>query len=164
MEAPNCLIYPATTRQLGAGQNGRVTLPKTWELPLAGFVVNDIWFSGRIGIVTYKSRGKGDWNAPNAKLWFGGPFTFQDGLGQVHDLDAGDPWESLTPLFELRHQFIERAVANDSSQIEVRFERGLVLAAGPSPQYENWEVSGPDGLNLVGMPGGGDPRISGNLG
>jgi hypothetical protein len=138
-------------------------LPKSWQIPLAGFVVTDVWFSGRIGIVAYKAPRKGDDSAPSARLWFGRPFTFRDGRGEIHNLDAGDPWKSLVPLFELRHQFIESAVVDDSSQIEVRFETGLILAAGSSPKYENWELSGPDGLNLVGMPGGGDPRISGEL-
>ena len=140
-----------------------MTSPKTWDLPLAGFLVTDVWFSGRIGVVAYETRRKGDWNAPRATLWFGGPFTFQDRDGRTHNLDAGDPWDSLTPLFGLRYEYIESAEANDSSQINVRFGRGVLLSAGPTPQYENWELSGPNGLNLVGMPGGGDPRISGEL-
>jgi hypothetical protein len=74
--------------------------------------------------VAYKTRRKGDDSAPSARLWFGGPFTFRDGRGEVHNLDAGDSWESLVPLFELRHHFIESAVADDSSQNEVRFETG----------------------------------------
>lgn len=148
----------------GRGQNEAVPLPtKSWDLPLAGFVVNDVWFSGRIGVVAYKTRRKGDWNAPRATLWFGGPFTFHDRSGQIHNLDAEAAWESLTVLFELRYQYIEAAVADDTSRIEVRFDRGDILGAGPHPQYENWELSGPGDLNLVGMPGGGDPRISGDL-
>lgn len=137
--------------------------PKVWELPLAGFGVNDVWFSGRIGVVAYKSGGKGDWNAPRATLWFGGPFTLHDRSGAAHNLDAGAPWESLTVLFQLRHHVIQSATADDLSRIEVRFDTGYRLAAGPDPQYENWELSGPGDLNLVGMPGGGDPRISGEL-
>ncbi len=147
----------------GTGQNGCVTPSKTWDLPLAGFAVTDIWFSGRIGVVAYKTRRKGDRNAPKATVWFGGPFSLRDRNGVVHDLDAGADWTSLTALFELRHQFIESATADDSSSIEVYFELGYRLTAGPVPQYENWELSGPGDINVVGMPGGGDPRISGDL-
>jgi hypothetical protein len=35
----------------------------------------------------------------------------------------------------------------------------LAFTAGPDGPYENWEVVGPRGLKIVGLPGGGEPAI-----
>jgi len=68
----------------------------SWELPVAGFAVTDIWFSGQVYVTAYR-RG---------------------------DATKGS------------------------------------LSVGPHPRYENWELTGPDGLYLVAPPGAGDPRIN----
>ncbi len=130
-----------------------MALSTTWDVPLAGFVVTDIWFSGHIRVIASKPSGGGG-NPLQAKIWFGGPLTFRDESGRVHDLDAGGAWEFLIALFELRHQVIESAVADEASQIQICFELGQFLAAETHPQDENWGLLGPDGLNLVGMPAG----------
>jgi ATP-dependent 26S proteasome regulatory subunit len=39
------------------------------------------------------------------------------------------------------------------------FEEGFQLRASSGERYENWEVVGPRGLLLVGLPGGGEPAI-----
>jgi hypothetical protein len=96
-------------------------------------------------------------------IWFGGEFTFQDSAGVVHPLNAEAPWDTMTMLFDLRHDSIQSARADSSSRLEVLFGSGAILRAGPDPNYENWELVGPDDLYLVGVPGGGDPRISGGL-
>jgi hypothetical protein len=67
----------------------------------------------------------------------------------------------MTPLLDLRHKIVVNAIADNRSRIEILFDDGSTLEAGPDGNYENWEVVGPDGLNLIGMPSGGDPRILG---
>jgi Family of unknown function (DUF6188) len=130
-----------------------MALLATSEVPLAGFVVTDIWFSGRIRLIAAKPSSRGG-NPLQVKIWFGGPLTFRGESGRVHDLDAGGAWEFLIALFELRHQVIESAVADEASRIQICFELGQILAAETQPQDENWGLLGPDGLHLVGMPTG----------
>jgi hypothetical protein len=138
--------------------------PVVWDLPIIGYQVATVEFSGRIGVVAYGTRSEGERFAPSARLCFGGSFVLSDQAGTRHNLNAEFGWEALTGLLNLRHRTVVSAVADDDSHIEVTFDDGSKLIAGPDPAYENWELDGPRGLNLVAMPGGGDPRISGNLG
>jgi hypothetical protein len=41
----------------------------------------------------------------------------------------------------------------------VTFESGAELVAGSGERYENWQVSAPGGLLVVGMPGDHEPAI-----
>ena len=84
-------------------------------------------------------------------MWFGGPLSFRDESGRVHDLDAGGAWEFSIARFELRHQVIELVTTDEASYLDVRCELGQVLAPGTQPHHENWRLVGPDDLNLVGM-------------
>lgn len=135
-----------------------------WGLPIIGYRVVTIEFSFRIGIHAYGERSEDERFAPSAALYFGGSFWLCDQDGVRHNLDAESPWDSLTGLLELRHKSVVTAMADDGSHIEVTYDDGTKLMAGPDSAYENWELVGPRGLYLVAIPGGGDPRISGNLG
>ena len=137
--------------------------PEAWDLPIVGYEVATVEFSGRIGVIAYGSRSEGERFAPSVGLYFGGRFVLHDQDGTIHSLDATMPWDQLTPLLALRHKTVVSAAADAGSHIDVTFDDGSSLAAGPQPPYENWELVGPRGLNLVAMPSGGDPRISGGL-
>jgi Family of unknown function (DUF6188) len=140
------------------------TDPEVWDLPIVGYEVVTVEFSGRIGVVAYGTRSEDESYAPSAGLYFGGGFLLHDQHGVLHSLDAESPWESLTPLLALRHRTVVLATADSRSHIEIQYDDGSKLIAGPQPPYENWELVGPRGLNLVAMPSGGDPRILGDLG
>jgi hypothetical protein len=132
-----------------------------WELPIAGFQVYEVGFGGRIDFTAYGRRRENEVSAPSMRLSIGGKFHYVDSDGNRHTFDAQESWQSLTPLLDLRHRVVDSASADSRSHIEILFDDGSTLDTGPDGKYENWEVVGPDGLNLVGMPGGGDPRISG---
>jgi hypothetical protein len=133
----------------------------SWELPVVGFAVTDIWFSGQVYVTAY---GRGDATkgiaTPTARITLGGAFVLRSADGAEHRLSAEDAWITLTPLFSLRHSSIDRAIADRTGSLRVEFEDAASLWVGPHPRYENWEFTGPDGLYLVAPPGGGDPRIS----
>ena len=59
-------------------------------------------------------------------------------------------WEDLAPIFALRHDRIGSAIAtaSDARLWEIQFASGRRILAGPDPNYENWEVSGP-GFRLI---------------
>jgi hypothetical protein len=67
----------------------------------------------------------------------------------------------MTPLLDQRHKIVVEVTADNKSRIEILFDDGSTLEAGPDGNYENWEVVGSDGLNPIGMPSGGDPRMLG---
>jgi hypothetical protein len=138
--------------------------PLVWELPIINYQVVTIEFSFRIGVVAYGTRSEGERYAPSAGLYFGGSFVLYDQEGVRYDLDATSPWDSLARLLALRHKTVVSAVADNDSHIEITFDDRSKLMAGPDPAYENWELVRPGELNLVAMPDGGDPRISGQLG
>ncbi len=133
----------------------------SWQLPIVGFEVIEIWFSGIVYVVAY---GQGDPTrgiaAPNTKIGLGGAFVLRAADGVEHRLDGSEPWSTLTPLLSLRHSEICSACADRESVLRIEFSDGAVISAGPDPQYENWDLQGPDGLWLVAPPGGGDPRIT----
>ncbi|WP_155373308.1 DUF6188 family protein [Catellatospora vulcania] len=47
------------------------------------------------------------------------------------------------------------AVAFKSGSLRIVFSSGHVLRAEPDPQYEAWTTSGPGGMSIVSLPGGG---------
>jgi hypothetical protein len=132
-----------------------------WDLPIVGFEVLEVWFSGEAYLIVYGNRADSALTeAPHARLSLGGSFSLVEPDGRRCSLDATGPWEALVPLLSLRHAAIESAITDRDGHLEVRFEPGFVLAVEPQPRYEAWGMSGPASLILACPPGGGDPRIS----
>jgi hypothetical protein len=130
-----------------------------WTCPITGFEVIEVRFSGRVYVTAYGKRAEGDREAPCTDIAIGGAFTFIDSSGTEHALSAIEPWESLVPLFSLRHDHVASAVADRTGWLTVRFHSGASLEVGPDGQYENWELVGPNGILIVGLPGGGEPAV-----
>jgi Family of unknown function (DUF6188) len=135
--------------------------PEQWALPIVGFEVLQVWFSGETYLIVYGTKTDAAvTEAPHAQLSFGGAFRLLEPNGTLHFLDGGGPWEALVQVLSLRHAVIESATADRQGHLVVRFEPGFVITAEPDPQYEAWGMSGPGSLILACPPGGGDPRIS----
>ncbi len=130
-----------------------------WAAPLAGFDVIEVNFSGAIYVTAYGKRAEDEKQAPSTTITLGGAFGLVDRSGVDHRLSAEDPWETLTPLFSLRHDTIESAIADRNGWLVVKFDSGATLEAGPVGGYENWQISGPGGILIVGLPRGGEPAV-----
>jgi len=130
-----------------------------WTAPVVGFEVIEVSFSGQVYVTAYGKRADDEEEAPRTTLSLGGDFFLVDGSGAQHQLSAEGPWEALTPLLALRHDHIASAVADRSGWLVVRFESGAKLAVGPNGQYENWQLMGPNGILIVGLPSGGEPAV-----
>jgi hypothetical protein len=130
-----------------------------WTAPVAGFSVISVSFGGQADIVTYGQRADDEKEAPSATITVAGPFRFLDKLGVDHQLDAEGPWDSLVPLLSLRHDHIGSAVADRLGNLVVRFESGALVEVGFTGLYENWQLSGPHGVLIVGLPSGGEPAV-----
>lgn len=65
-----------------------------------------------------------------------------------------DPEDAFEPVLHLIGQTIEAATVDPVGALNITFEGGARLHVGPDPDYEAWNVSGPDGALVVSMPGG----------
>lgn len=121
---------------------------------MSGFEVLAIAFGGETCVTAYGHGGA------TVAFALGGPFLLCDAGDDEIEFDALSSWSALTPLLDLRYDTIEEAWVDTAARLRVRFHSGRRLKAGPDPQYENWQVTGPGDLRLVAPPGGGDPRVS----
>ena len=132
-----------------------------WTAPVVGFTVIDVRFGGQVYVTAYGKRADDEQEAPSTTISLGGDFILKDRSGAEYQLNGGGQWESLTPLFSLRHDRIASAVADRKGWLFVGFHSGAKLEVGPDGQYENWQVMGPNGILIVGLPSGGEPAVWG---
>jgi hypothetical protein len=82
--------------------------------------------------------------------------------GTEHRLNAEEAWSTLVPVLALRHAHIVAATADRTGVLDIAFDDGSAISAGPDPNsnYENWGIAGPATLKLVAKPSGGRWLIS----
>ena len=80
----------------------------------------------------------------------GGPFTLKE-HGQTQEFDPGDSAVPPTHLLERR---VARAEIAVDGTLTVYFVDGTVLRCGAQPEYEAWQINGPNGLLIGALPGG----------
>jgi hypothetical protein len=127
--------------------------------PVVGFEVLHVNFGFQVFVTAYGDRAEDEKEVPTTTVTLAGPFVLLDPFGHEHRLNAEDPWQSLTPLFTLRHDRIASAVADRKGWLMVQFDSGAKLEVGPTGMYENWQLSGPQGVLIVGLPSGGEPAV-----
>jgi len=120
-----------------------------WALPIAGFEVLTLTFAPHgVDVIAYGPDGI------STVIRLSGPFEYRDAEGAARTLDPEtQSWADLGVLFALRRDHIELATATQDSRLRVEFASGRVLASGADGAYENWEVSGPGNMLIVGTPG-----------
>ena len=118
-----------------------------------------IEFGGRIVVSASGKREGEERFAPLVDLIFNSRFSFQEPSGKSYELDAEGPWDLLAALFTLRHCRISSGEVTRDSSICVEFVEGFQLRANSGERYENWEVTGPRSVKVVGLPGGAEPAI-----
>lgn len=65
-----------------------------------------------------------------------------------------DSEQSFQPIRELVGRTVETAEVDHKGALSVTFEGGSHVRVEPDPDYEAWNVSGPNGALVVSMPGG----------
>jgi hypothetical protein len=85
-----------------------------WDLPIRGFLVTDVRFSGELYVIAY---GEGADSAlpkgpPRTQIRLGGPFGLSLSGGIEHRLNAEDPWDTLVPVLALRAARVAFATAS----------------------------------------------------
>lgn len=77
--------------------------------------------------------------------------------GTSHVVEPGGDFDQLAPVLPLsRSKVIAEGRAFDDGRLEVVMQDGWRLSVVPEPEsaYESWNITGPDGLLIVSMPGG----------
>ena len=132
-----------------------------WTAPVVGFSVVEVRFGGQAYVTAYGQRADDEQEAPNTTISLPSDFDFVDQTGAEHALNGEASWESLTPLLSLRHDRIASAVADRRGWLVVLFDSGAKLEVRPNGQFENWQLMGPNGVLIVGLPTGGEPAVWG---
>jgi hypothetical protein len=78
----------------------------------------------------------------------------RDDGSQVHMDPEGDHG-LLAPILELGRSVAQGGLAFDDGPLELIFARGSRLSVGASEAYEAWQISGPQGVLVASLPGGG---------
>jgi hypothetical protein len=74
-----------------------------WRIPVVGWTVIEITFSGSIYISAYGESPGGGQAAPETAITLAGDFTYTDQSGVQHYLTGDRAWEALVPLLSLRY-------------------------------------------------------------
>jgi len=72
--------------------------------------------------------------------------------GNHHELDPRDR-ASLGPILALYPATLETAAVDDPATLTLRFASGASITVRQDPQYEAWQVNGPDNYLVVCTPG-----------
>lgn len=84
-------------------------------------------------------------------------FILEHPDGTSHIVEPGGDFDQLYPVLPLsRSKVITAAKAFDDGRLEVVMQDGYRLSVVPEPEsvYESWNVTGPNGLMIVSLPGG----------
>lgn len=74
--------------------------------------------------------------------------------GQVTLPPDADSDEALQPVHRLVGRSVTAATYAETGSLRVEFTDSATLTVEPDPDYEAWNVLGPNGLLVVCMPGG----------
>ena len=80
--------------------------------------------------------------------------TLVDNAAVTHHLGATRPGD-LGPLLGLLRAGITALLVEPSGTLRLKFLEGSTIEISPSPLYEAWEVTTPEGSHFISLPGGG---------
>lgn len=117
-----------------------------WLLDLSGQLILQLVLDFQVTLVLEHFR-----------ITIEGSFVLEHPDGTSHVVDPGGDFDQLGPVLPLsRSNVIAEGRAFDDGRLEVVMQGGCRLSVVPEPEsaYESWNVTGPDGLLIVSMPGG----------
>lgn len=133
--------------------------PQRWKLPIIGYELRELWLSGETYLIFYGLHP----DTGRAQFSIGGIATLHHPAADPLSLNGTGPWMAWTALFDLRHHKLAEATVTIDGDLDLTFDQATRLSVHPDDNHENWGLSGPGDLILACPPGGGDPRIAGNL-
>jgi hypothetical protein len=115
-----------------------------WQLPIEGMTVTQIAVDYAVTIAL---------DAQFA-VRIGMPFKQFGPDSTIQSLDPEADPSLLAPALKLLRTKAVSGFAFDDGRLELTFEEDLRVSVPSSDEFEPWELSGPDGLLIVSVPGG----------
>ncbi len=79
-------------------------------------------------------------------------YTSSDGVENLI-VPAGDPVR-VAPVLAIARLSVREGFAYDDGHLEMTFSDGSTIGVPATQDYEPWELTGPNGLKVVSVPGG----------
>jgi hypothetical protein len=129
--------------------NGKVDLVEAedhWRLPVTGTAINQCCFD--FAVVLRLGTGEAMW-----EIRISQPFLVvtPDGTEQLVVPEEPARVEVVLALLRLT---VKEAIAYKDGRLELRLAGGTVVQVPPDEGFEAWEAAGPDGMQVIGLPGG----------
>lgn len=117
-----------------------------WRLPIAGMAIDQCCFD--FAVVLRLGVGAAMW-----EIRISQPFAVigSDGREQLVVPEHHAHVEAVLGL--LRHE-VEEAIGYKDGRLVLKLVGGASVQVPPDEGYEAWEAAGPDGMQLIGLPGG----------
>ena len=116
------------------------------ELPLNGKTVDRCFVDAAFGLQFFAEH-------KEITIRIGGKFSVRSGSEDLHFAPAERV--GLGRALVVVGKVVEAGVARKDGSLELRFTDGDALTVPPDPDYEAWELAGPEGMLVVSTPGGG---------
>lgn len=113
-----------------------------WVLPLAGCQVTRCSFDQSVSLLFDKGF----------VVTIESTFLLREGDGSVR-LVPGDP-HTLAPALTIWQRTADLAFAHEDGRLELRFADGGTIEVPAGERYEAWNLTGPEGVLVVSVPGG----------
>jgi hypothetical protein len=82
------------------------------------------------------------------------PFVYTSAGGVEHlIIPEGNPVQ-VAPVLAIARLSVHEGLAYTDGRLELTFSDGSTIGVPGTQDYEPWELSGPDGLKVVSVPGG----------
>jgi hypothetical protein len=82
------------------------------------------------------------------------PFVYSSADGVEHLIvPEGNP-VLVAPVLAIARLSVREGFAYEDGHLEATFSDGSTIAVPSAQDYEPWELTGPDGLKIVSVPGG----------
>ncbi len=121
-----------------------------WEIPIAGRKVSRIVVDYALKIQFFFPDPVG---GEETEITIEGPCHFEMD-GRKYELNVGENPTGLGPIFAIRGEIVNSALAFKEGRLEIDFVNRAKLIVMPLPKFEAWGVVGVRGLRVVCMPGG----------
>lgn len=123
-----------------------VELDDRWILPMAGRQVSQCCIDYAFTLRCTDAHGSVD-------VRIGEPFVLRT-ANETYVLDPESDPTSMGPILSLLHLNVADAIAFKDGRLTLTFSDGSVLEVPVGRDYEPWELSGPEGMRVVSLPGG----------
>jgi Family of unknown function (DUF6188) len=82
------------------------------------------------------------------------PFVYTSASGAEHLIVPEQDPVQVAPVLAIARLSAQEGFAYSDGHLEVTFSDGSAIGVASTQDYEPWELTGPEGLKMVSVPGG----------